>query len=261
MKTFNNILLIAATFSLAVTVSANAGEKSTTNPFFVVLQSTPSAELPAKAADLVLNADLKERQETTINVVKASVPLDPASVPAIVASIGSEVPGMAAIAVSTAVGLVPEKVVAIVRAAAAAAPSQAKQIVAAACRLCPNSYQKIAEAVAEVVPDANKEILLGLTQALPQLKSGIEQALAKNNGTVVSVASVLNDIPVTEPVAATVPIAISQSPATEPIISAPIVGPPYVPPPPGHTPVDPGSGGQVPPPIFAREDGFYFSDN
>jgi hypothetical protein len=247
MKTITKTFSIFTAFSLAFAITASANENSTTNPFFVVLQSTASAEMPAKAADLVLKADAKQRMETTINVVKAAVPLNPAAVPMIVASIGSAVPEMAAVAVSTAVSLTPEKVVAIVRAAAAAAPSQAKQIVAAACRICPASFQQIAEAVAEVVPDANKEILSGVTQAIPQLKSAIEQAVAKDNGTVISVAAVLDEIPTSQAVAATVPIAISQSPVTEPIISAPIFGPPYVPPPPGHTPVDPGSGGEVPP--------------
>jgi hypothetical protein len=247
MKTFtNNIILGVAVFSMTFIASAGASENSTTNPFFVVLQATPSAELAAKAADLVLKATPKQRTETTINVVKAAVPLNPASTPIIVGSIATAVPEMAAIAARTAVGVVPENAVAIARAAAAAAPSQAKEIVAAVCKICPGSYQKIVEAVAEVVPDANKEILSGLTQALPQLKSAVEQAIAKENGNVISVTAVLNEIPESvSSIAATVPIAFSPS---QPIVSAPVFGPPYVPPTPTHTPVDPGSGGEVPPP-------------
>ena len=53
------------------------------NPFSQALTSVPAAELPAKAADLVLHARPADREATTLNVVKGAVGLNPAAAPAV----------------------------------------------------------------------------------------------------------------------------------------------------------------------------------
>ena len=143
-------------------------------------------------------ADAKNLKETTIDVVKAAVGLNPAAAPAIVGSIAQAVPAMAATASATAVQLVPNQVLLIARAAAAAAPAKAGAIVESICRVLPAQYQKVAAAVAEVVPGAGKDILAGIAAAIPNLKSAINQALADYKGDVPSVSAVLTQVAQTE---------------------------------------------------------------
>ena len=232
MKAIKFSILLAAALATAVSASANS--------FLPALSAVSSAELPAKAAALISQADAKNLQQTTIDVVKAAVGLNPAAVAEVVASIARTSPDMAATAAGTAVGLVPNQAATIARAAAAAAPAQAGKIVAAICRVAPNDYKDVADAVAEVVPGAGKDILNGLSIAMPQLKDLIAQVLAEYNGKVPSVSEALNQIS-----------AADNSPTTasaddSPLPRGPSVGAP--PTPPSGTPVsiDPGSGGEVP---------------
>lgn len=200
-----------------------------------------SAELPAKAAELVTQADAKNLQKTTLDVVRAAVGLNPAAAPAIVGCVAQAAPAMAATAAATAASLVPSQVVAIARAAAAAAPAQAGAIVEAVCRLLPTAYQSVADAVAEVVPGAGKAILAGIVVAIPELKQAVDQTLASYDGKIPSVSTVLMQVAQAEsPVTTTV---LSPAPS---MARGPSVGPPLVPV--TTTPVvsNPGSGGTVP---------------
>jgi len=172
-------------------VGAVAGDNSTASPALGVLSTVASAELPAKASELVAQAEAKNLKQTTIDVVKAAVGLNPAAAPAIVGSIAHATHPMAATASATAVALVPNQVLAIARAAAAACPTNAGAIVEAICRVLPGDYREVAETVAGVVPGAGKEILAGIAAAVPQLKPVIEQTVASYQGGIPSVSSVL----------------------------------------------------------------------
>ena len=198
MKSLKYAMFITVTVALTVAVNAGARENTSTSPALAVLSTATSAELPAKAAELVAQADAKNLKETTIDVVKAAVGLNPAAAPAIVGSIAQAVPVMAATASATAVQLVPNQVLLIARAAAAAAPAKAGAIVESICRVLPAQYQKVAEVVAEVVPGAGKDILAGIAAAIPNLKSAINQALADYKGDVPSVSAVLTQVAQTE---------------------------------------------------------------
>lgn len=209
----------ALTALLTTGIQATAGDGSTANPNLAVLSAGTPAELPAKASALISQADAKNREQTTIAVVKAAIALDPASAPAIVAAIAQSTPEMASIAAATAVGLVPNQAEVIARAAALAAPDKAGQIVQAVCSVLPAEYKSVAEAVAEAVPYENKEILAGVANAIPTLKASIDELLASYNGNVPSVSSVLNQA--ANPIPTLAP---SQLPA--PIFSAP-GGPSY----------------------------------
>ena len=124
MKTLKTLSFVTAV-ALVATLKLCAADLPVANPFFGTLSTVGPAELPAKAAELVSQADSKNRLETTANVVKAAVGLNPAAAAAIVGTISQSTPEVASIAAATAVALVPEQAIAIARAAAAAAPSQA----------------------------------------------------------------------------------------------------------------------------------------
>ena len=237
---------IIITLSVSVLNAWPSAGKDTAqpNPCIGALAAVPAAELPAKAADLVLHAKSRERQTTTINAVKAAMTLNPAATPALVGAIARAVPAMASVAAGTAAAEQPKQAAAIAKAAAAAAPAKAGQIVAAVCRAVPNQYQAIAMAVAEAVPGAGKAILNGVASALPQLKPSIEKALASYSGNVISVADTL---------AQAARIAAATDTASSPGqggnasgARGPAVGPPYIPLTTTPTSVTSGSSGEVP---------------
>jgi hypothetical protein len=236
----------AVAAALATAVNVSAGESTANNPYFVVLTTPTATELATKSADLVLKVDSKQRQQTTIDVVKAAVPLNPAAAPAIVGSIARSVPEMAAIAAATAVSLAPDEAAAIAHAAAVAAPSKAGKIVESMCHALPAAYQQIADAVADVVPGAGREILTAVSTAVPTLKDSLNKVLASYGGNVPSVSTVLNQVQSTVPLASA-----AQSPPSSldsPALAAPTVGTPYVPTPVVHTTKNPRlDGGVVPP--------------
>jgi Meckel syndrome type 1 protein len=245
----------AAAVLLALTLVSRADDTPKANPFLAVLSTATQAELPAKAADLVAQADAKQQQQTTIDVVKAAVGLNPAAAAIIVGSIAQKTPAMAAVAAGTAAGLVPDQAAAIARAAAAAAPQQAGKIVEAICRVLPAAYAEVAEAVAEVVPGAGREILAGVSAAIPALKAPIDNVLLASKNSVPSVNAALDQVQSTEsPVSSgwagggAIPGSTIGGGTISPALVNPIVHPPYVPPP--NSPVNyanPGSGVPVPP--------------
>jgi hypothetical protein len=227
---------VAALFALALV--SRAGDPPAVNPYLTVLSMTTQAELPAKAADLVAQAKAKEQQQTTKNVVKAAVGLNPAAAAVTVGSIAQTTPTMAAVAAGTAAGLVPNQAAAIARAAAAAAPQQAGKIVEAVCRVLPADYFEVAEAVADVAPGAGREILAGVSAAIPALKEPIDKVLIADKSSVPPVSKVLEQINPTKSLAVTMTVSGGVNP---------VVKPPYVPPPVSPVNLYPGSGGQVPP--------------
>ena len=222
--------------ALVATAKLRAGETAPANAFFGTLSAVSPAELPAKSAELVSQANSKNRLATTADVVKAAVGLNPAATPAIVGTIAKATPEMASVAAATAVALVPDQAIAIARAAAAAAPSQAGKIVEAVCRIVPSAYKAVANTVAGVVPGSGKAILAGLSAAIPALQEPIGKALASYSGNSPSVSDVLSQA---SPAAATAPI------ATAAPIPAPHSGPPYVPIKPAPINLQPNNGGEV----------------
>ena len=218
------------------TVQLRAGDTPPANPFFATLSAVTPAELPAKSASLVSQADSKVRLETTANVVKAAVGLNPAAAAAIVGTIAKATPEMASVAAATAAALLPDQAVAIAHAAAAAAPSEAGKIVESVCRVVPNAYRAVASSVAGVAPGMGKAILAGLSAAIPSLQEPINKLVAVNTGANPSVSDVLAQVSQTAPAI-----------ATAAPMSAPHFGPPYVPAPPAPINLQPGNGGQVPP--------------
>jgi len=244
MTTLKYTMLFSVASLFAMAMNVNAGESTAANPYFVVLSGTTAAELPAKAAELVSKADSKQLQQTTIEVVGAAVPLNPAAAPAIVGSIAQTVPAMAAVAAGTALNLVPDQAAAIAHAAAVAAPSEAGKIVTAMCLVVPKDYQQIANAVAEVVPGADKEILTAVSTAIPSLKDSINNVIAGYNGSIPSVSSVLNQVKSSQDVVTATQL--PQATFSSPSLSGPTFGGYYIAPSGSHHNIDPTSGTPVP---------------
>jgi len=250
MKTLKYTMSFLAAIVLATAVKVSAGENNGANPFFASLSAATAAELPAKAAGLVSQADPKNLKQTTMDVVRAAVGLNPAAAPAIVGSIAQSSPAMVVIAAATAVSLVPDQAATIARAAAVVVPTKAGQIVEAICRVVPGAYQKVATAVAEVVPGAGREILTAVSTAIPTLKDSINTVLASYNGNVPSVSSVLAQVTPSVIVATTVPQAMTVPQLSQPTFNipslSPTFGPGFTSTPVTHTNVAPNSGTLVP---------------
>ena len=239
-----HITVIALSVAFLTTCPSFGKDASKANPFNETLATVPAAELPAKAADLVLQAKPRARQAATVNVVKSAVGINPAASPAIVGAIARAVPQMASAAASAAASEQPKQASAIAKAAAAAAPAKAGQIVFAVCRAVPNEYQAIAAAVSQAVPGASKEIVEAVAAALPNLKVAIEKTIAGYGGNVASVADTLAQAARISTVADT-----SSTPTAAGAGSfarGPAVGPPYIPLTTTPTSVTPGTSGSVP---------------
>ena len=236
-------MFLTVAVAVAAAGKVNAGENTTPNPTLGVLSTATAAELPTKAAQLISQANIKAQKQTTVEVVKAAVGLNPAAAPAIIGSIAQKMPGMAATAAATAVALVPNQVVILARAAAAAAPAKAGAIVEAVCRVLPADYQKVAATVAEVVPGAGQEILAGVAAAIPELKDIINQTLASYNGAIPSVSTLLAQVAQAAGAASTTALTGGSTPS---LPRGPSVGPPALPPSGTPTLLTPGAGGQIP---------------
>jgi hypothetical protein len=260
------------TTSLALSVAVLAAfvsfakDTPKANPFTEVLATVPSAELPAKAADVVQHAKNRERTDVTVEVVKAALGINPAAAPAVVGAIASAVPTVASVAAGVAASEQPKQAPAIAKAAAAAAPAQARRIVLAVCRAVPNAYRDIAVAVSQAVPTANKEILSAVSAAIPGLKPYIEQALIGYGGNAPSVTSVLDQAaslaqatsaPGAISTVAGTPTSGSTANSSQPIaagtpglagasVRGPAIGPPYIALQGTPTNVTSGTSGEVP---------------
>jgi hypothetical protein len=130
------------------------------------------------ASSHVAQAKSRDRQATTIDVVKGAVVINPAAAPHIVGAIARAAPDLAPIAAGAAAAEQPRQAGAIAKAAAAAAPSKAGKTVVAVCRAVPSDYRNIVVAVFEAVPGSSNEIVKAVAAALPELRPGIEQVLA-----------------------------------------------------------------------------------
>lgn len=241
MKRIISIVVLSVGFAVACNSFGKDAPKA--NPFKETLAVVPAAELPAKSADLVLQAKARARQTVTVNVVKAAVSINPAAAPAIVGAIARTVPEMASVAAGTAAAEQPKQASAIAKAAAAAAPSKAGEIVMAVCRAVPSAYQEIAAAVSEALPDASKEIVSGVGSGVPHLKRPIEKAMAGYSGNVPSVTVTLSQAEKISQAQRSFPTVLGASPMTR----GPASGPPYIPISQTPTNVTSGTSGQVPP--------------
>ena len=153
------------------------------------LNKVATAEVPAKAAELVAQAKASDRDAVAVEVVKLVAKAHPTMTIATVGLISAKCPECASAAAATAAKLQPKQATLIAKAAAGSAPAQAGAIVQAVGKVVSNRSE-VALAVSEAAPNATLEILDALKDLVPSLKARIEAAVASFNGSVPSVAAV-----------------------------------------------------------------------
>ena len=220
---------------ILVGVSASFAADKNTEAVRAALKPVPTAEVPARAAQLVGQASAEDRDLLTTEVVAVAVKAHPTIAPAIVGTIATQYPAQAVSAAASAARLQPKQAKAIAQAAAAAAPAHAGGIVKALCKIVPGAYREVASVVALIVPGATDEILAGLSEGLPAIKPALDTVIASYSGQVPSVGAVLDRVTTTPPV------------ATGPDgVRGPTIGPPFIAL--SGTPTNtPPGGGTVPP--------------
>lgn len=201
-------ILVLSAFCLAPLASLAKDSQDYTK----ALKGVPAPELPAKSAEIVKKAKVRDWGDTTVGVVQAGVRISPVSAPAIVGAIAKSVPDMASLAASTAALEQPSQAAAIARAAASAAPARASKIVTAVSRAVPAQTRLVAVSVAESVPGAGRDVLTGVIGAQPELRRSL---IASTASTAPEVAKALDQ--------AYKDVAVAGPESRGPTISAPYV--------------------------------------
>jgi len=178
MKTAN---IVAITFALILGSGvAVAGDKSPTVK--EVLGNVPTAEVPAKAADLVSEAKAENRNAVAAEVVTTAIKSKPAATLAVVGAVCRKSPETAPIVAATAVKLQPKQARQIAQAAAAAAPSKATEIVKAVANVLPrSSHSEVALAVSQVAPQSANALLASIPESAPRVAPEPDAPVVANN--------------------------------------------------------------------------------
>lgn len=109
-----------------------------------ILGSVPAAELPGKAADLVMDAKPKDRESLALAAVRFTANEQPMVISALVSSVTRALPESAAAIALTAAKLAPTQVSEIKEAALQSAPGYSTQITRALETLNPGSVDDVA---------------------------------------------------------------------------------------------------------------------
>lgn len=150
------LVLAAASVVLANDQSATTIKES--------LSKVPTAEIPAKAADLVSAAKPDGRDAVASEVVLIAIKTKPAVTLAVVGAVCQKSPEVAPTVAATAAKAQPKHARQIAQAAAAAAPAKALAIVKAVAKVLPKSHRDVGLAVAQTVPQSSKEILADIPE-------------------------------------------------------------------------------------------------
>ena len=237
-KHYSNIRVVALTLLAGLVLNvAVAGKSPQLDSIKKELRAGTTAEMPAKAAQIVKQATSDAAVSTTECVVTAVTEIRPAAVVSVVSAIARQNPEMASVAAAKAAALQPKEAAAIARAAAGAAPEQVAKIVYAVCKAVPTRYSQVAVAVAQVDPTATKIILTAVSLAVPSVRPFIDRAstgnpgasmgilMAQTEGLVQATAQRANITPET---LITAPTSVASAPSFAPL-PPPTVGPPYQP--------------------------------
>lgn len=237
MKHTESKLLVAVTATIVFGV---VSAWSATSPQVLsarkVLKPLPAVEVPAKAAELVAQANVNDRDATAAAVVTAALNVRPTSGMAVVGAVARQMPETAPTAAVTAANLKPKELANIASSAASAAPKQAARIVEALCKAMPAKYAVIASAVAKAAPSESKSVVAAVLTAVPALKPFLDRASKELEGKDASVSMLMTS---TETWVAEVArankttsekvIAGEVAPPSAYALAAPQPGPPYSP--------------------------------
>ncbi len=170
MKT-NNVTAIISVLMLGIGIGA-AKDQS----IKAALSSVPTAEVPAKAASLVVETKAASRDAVAAEVVKTAIGNRPAVTLAVVGAVCQKSPETAPTVAATAAKLQPKQAKQIAQAAAAAAPAKAVEIVKAVAKVLPKSHREVALAVSQIAPQFSKEILATVPESGANGDSGTSVA-------------------------------------------------------------------------------------
>src|SRR5437870_1187992 len=160
MKLKNEFALAALLAGLTcfATPPAQALTEKQVSAINKTIMAAPAADLPVKAAEMVMQAALKEKEAVAVAVVRAAIAKKPASAVSVVSSVIKAAPFTAPAVAAAAAKLAPDQVEAIAVAAALAAPELADKIVAAIADVYPKAEERVAKAVMLAVPQAQAKI-------------------------------------------------------------------------------------------------------
>jgi hypothetical protein len=232
MKT---VLSTALALVLVGATAVDGGETSKAPKFQAMMVGVPTAELPAKAAELVKASKPKTRELVTVEVVRAAVSINSNLAAAVAAAIGRSTPDMAATAAGAAAQVQPRQARLIARAAAAAVPGQAGPITAAVCRAVPGDSEAIAAAAAEGAPGMDREILEAVASIEAAPGGRIESHTPGTGSAPPALDTGMASVRPTRALASgatsagTAPVSISGPLAGGPAVRGPTIAPPFVP--------------------------------
>jgi hypothetical protein len=176
----NKLFLAAICAALASLASfpANALPAAQEKAIHEAVLDIPVPELPPRAAQIVVKADEKEREEVAIAVVRAAIKRKPAIAAAVVGAISKVAPETSAAVAAEAAILNSHQATEIAKAAASAAPSRAVQIASAVAKAVPQSANAVARAVINAVPLAATKVVNEVVTAVPAAKTEIAKDAA-----------------------------------------------------------------------------------
>ncbi|MDX1950721.1 MAG: hypothetical protein SFY81_00975 [Verrucomicrobiota bacterium] len=126
-----NKLVTGALLGALLTFATTSAHALTTAQAKAVRKAVTSVsvkEMPAKAAELVLNADKKDREAVAVTAVKTIVFKHRAAAPVVVTAISKAAPDLASVVAAAATEVAESQAVAIATAAIAAAPAQQQSV-------------------------------------------------------------------------------------------------------------------------------------
>ena len=138
------------------------------------ITTVPLAELPPKAANLVVKAKAKDRSDVALTVVRAVVAKKPASVPAVVGAISKASPENSPAIAAEAATLLNDQAAEIAKAASAGAPTHASKVAAAVSKAVPKSATDVTRAVLTTVPMSAPNTVSEVLAVVPTAKTQIE---------------------------------------------------------------------------------------
>jgi len=171
----NQVILavLLAALSFVAAPSASALSHSQALAIKKVVADVPAAEVAARAADLVSQADKSDRKDVALATVREIISKRPATLIAVVAAITKAAPDLSVAVASEAARLAGDQAAAIAKAASTGNPAQADRIAAEVSRIAPSSATKITRAVAAVVPDQTPRIIETVVASVPSAQTEI----------------------------------------------------------------------------------------
>jgi hypothetical protein len=170
-----------------------------------IVADVPAAELAAKAANLVVQADKTDRQEVAVTTVREIAAKRPATIVAVVGAIAKAAPDLSPVVAAEAAKLVAERAPEIAKAATAGAPAQADQIAAAVTKVSPKSAVKVTSAIVAVVPDQTTRVVDAVVSLVPSARPEIANTLSRmtersasgsgGNGTIITLPGTISGKP------------------------------------------------------------------